>query len=793
MFQRLFLPAFILLCIGLNRTEAQSDCRLILTGKIYCADDQKLIPGAILFIDMASKGTQSDSTGKYVFPELCKGPVRILISSIGYQTLDTTIVINRNQRINFMLKASDIHLHYFEITANYIANQELQTVTKNTLEKKELLELQGLSLGDELKEIPGVNVLKSGATISKPIIHGLHSNRILILNNGVRLEGQQWGSEHAPEVDPFIATRLSVIKGAGSLRYGPDAIGGVVLVEPGALPSEKSIDGELNLVAESNGRAYTGSATLQGAFGKKTQGLSWRIQGTNRTSGSLSTPDYNLDNTGTIQHNYSAAIGYSRNNYGIETYYSRFFTRFGIFSGSHVGGDSTQLIEAFERDAPAVTGDFSYKINRGFQEVDHALWKTNAWYHFKKGGKLTAVFARQTDVRQEFGFNLPFTSNGVDLSNFPEADFQLTTHSTELVYEHKPIENLSGSIGVNFFTQGNVFRGLGYRSLIPNFRNYYGGIFLIEKLSLGKWLIEAGVRYDYRFQREYKLNPITLLKETPEYSFSNYTGNVGFTYKLNRKISLQSNVGKAWRAPSIYELNVDGIHSSTSTYEIGNHNLLPENALNSTASIQFKSDRFDLEIGGYYNYIANYIYLRPSLEYAVTYEGTFRIFRFVQTDAVFKGVDIQWNYRLNNHLSFESKTGLIWANDLEKDDYLTLITPNRFDNRLKYDFDRLGKINHPFIKIGFTAIPEQKRFPVNGDFIPPPKGYVLLNAAIGMQAGKKNPIVISITAENLLNQRYRDYLNFFRYFADEPGRNILLRIHIPFTIIQKTTQKNFNQ
>ncbi len=94
----------------------------------------------------------------------------------------------------------------------------------------------GESLGESLKDITGVTVLNTGSSISKPVIHGLYGNRIVILNNGVRQEGQQWGSEHAPEIDPLIGRKLEVVKGASTVRYGPDAIAGVILVDPEALP-----------------------------------------------------------------------------------------------------------------------------------------------------------------------------------------------------------------------------------------------------------------------------------------------------------------------------------------------------------------------------------------------------------------------------------------------------------------------------------------------------------------------------------------------------------------------------
>src|SRR3546814_18536850 len=103
-------------------------------------------------------------------------------------------------------------------------------------------------------------MLKTGATIAKPVIHGLHSNRILILNNGIRQEGQQWGSEHAPEIDPFIAKRITVVKGAETIRFGPDAMGGVVIVEPSELDRKSGINGEINLAGAANGRSGVASA-----------------------------------------------------------------------------------------------------------------------------------------------------------------------------------------------------------------------------------------------------------------------------------------------------------------------------------------------------------------------------------------------------------------------------------------------------------------------------------------------------------------------------------------------------
>ena len=149
-----------------------------------------------------------------------------------------------------------------EVTAE--KKQDISTNAKSELKGIPLFQTAGQTLSGSLQNIPGINAIQTGPTISKPVIHGLHSNRILILNNGVRQEGQQWGTEHAPEIDPFIANRVTIIKGAASVRYGSDAISGVILVEPAILAPDKPLEGEVNLVAGTNGQMGAGSATFAG-------------------------------------------------------------------------------------------------------------------------------------------------------------------------------------------------------------------------------------------------------------------------------------------------------------------------------------------------------------------------------------------------------------------------------------------------------------------------------------------------------------------------------------------------
>jgi len=794
-FSFIFIHCLILSCAVLAQDKS---CNLSISGTILCANDGKPLSFVAIGFLNTNQSAVSDENGKFKIKNICIGVFHLEASTMGYKKLDTVINMTSDRTIILKLQSDDIHLQEVHITGNKVDKQGVETVTKDEISGEKLNQTRGENLGDALKEISGVDVIQTGATIAKPVIHGLYSNRILILNNGVRQEGQQWGSDHAPEIDPFIATKLSVIKGASSIRYGSDAIGGVVLVEPADMPKLKSLGGEINFVGMDNSRLYAGSGILQGAFDKKLTGLSFRIQGTYRQAGDIQTPHYILDNTGLLEKNYSGELSYEKEYYGISVYYSHFYTELGIFTYSEAS-NGAQLLQLFSQPAPInfplsyyLQNGF-YKINRGYQLVNHDLLKVNAFTKYSRFGKLEATFARQTDARQEYDLDVPYSTNG-SLDNAPQNNFNLTTHTGELIFEHNSWHNISGSIGASFFTMGNVYTGLTYGPLIPNFRNYSGGLFIIEKWNpINKLTIEAGIRYDYEWQREYLLNLNTLDEYTPTQQYTNSTATIGAIYRFSPKLSLNANAGNGWRAPSVYELYAFGIHGATQTFEVGDSTLKVEKSYNFTTSIRYEGEKLEGEVGVYTNIIENYIYLKPTLTYRQTIDGYYPQFDFTQTNALFKGSDLDAKWHITKHLTYEPKVTLVYANDLINHSYLVLIPPQRFKNTLEYRWAKLGKLKNVFVSVSNLIVPQQTRVPPNSDFVPPPKGYTLFSASMGCTVHyKKQDIAISLQGNNLLNTAYRDYMDFFRYYADEPGRSIQLKVRIPFDIIPNRNLQEIN-
>jgi iron complex outermembrane receptor protein len=752
-----------------------SRCSCFIKGEVRDQHTGLPVVGATVLIVGQNHGVFTDSQGKYQISDLCPGTYQLECRILGYTPSLHKIDLTEGHQEDFNLEEKEIHLHDVEITAHRTDAPASQPLT--TISGSELFQTRGNNLAESLKGLTGVTSLQTGSSISKPVIHGMHSNRVLIMNNGVRQEGQQWGSEHAPEIDPFVATRLSVVKGAAGVRYGSDAIGGVVLIESEELPFNKPLSGEVNLAGFTNGRQGVSSATLQGGI-KGLTGFGWRAQGTLKRGGNIRTPNYHLDNTGLSEKNFSLSAGYRHKGFGIDLFYSRFDTQLGIFSGSHIGS-LTDLLNVIKNGEPLIKSGFTYDIARPNQNVQHQLIKAETHYHFKDGNRLQWTIAQQLNDRNEFDLHGP-RNDSIAALNRPELTFKLNTLINDMVWDHKPIAGkISGQIGVSSLYQYNLMRG---RPLIPNFNQFNIGLFWIERYAKNGWELETGLRYDYRTLSTHRI--VRKEKVSTDFTFSNFSGTIGATKSISQTLSAKLNVGTAWRAPNVSELFSDGVHHGAAAFEKGDSTLAQEKAINTIASVKYTTSKLTVELGGYYNYISDYIYLQPQPEPMLTIRGAFPYFKYTQTNAVFRGIDLSVDWELLKNLTLSSKLSYLNVYDKGNDNYLVMIPPNRWDNQMKYQIPALGQLKNVFISAGNLSVAKQKRAPENGDFAPPPKAYSLWNLQAGssIPVSEKNEVEISISVQNLFNTAYRDYLNRFRYYADDMGRQISLRLRWKFGV-----------
>ncbi len=757
-----------------NETWAQqpSDCTLSITGKIIDGHNAAPLAYANILIAPQQVGTISEENGDFELHELCSGPIQVTISHLGCETLkldlnlraDTTLVIELEHHIELLES----------ITVVSRRTVGSATQSKSTLEGAKLDALKGNSLGETLKSIAGVSTLKTGPTISKPIIHGLHSSRILLLNNGIRQEGQEWGSDHAPEIDPFAASRLTVIKGAATVQYGLGAMSGVVLVEPAELPQENHLSGQIHLIGRSNGQMGIAAGALQGGFGKW-KNFGWRLQGSIKRGGDLKAPDYVLSNTAMSERSYSINVGSQHSALKWNAYYSYFQTNLGILRSAHIG-NLTDLEAALASEKPLYIEDFSYQVQNPKQAVRHHLAKLQASWKWGGIGQLKGTYGFQLNRRQEYDLRRG------DRDDIPAIDLDLTTQSAELVFEHLPWKkHLSGKIGVSFLYQQNRnVPGTGVRPLVPYYNSPTIGIFWMEKWISDHWQLEAGARYDYKAITAKRFDAQQNL-QTNQLDFNGYTFTVGGYYQPNEALTLSTNMGTTFRPPNISELFSDGLHHAVAAIEEGSLDLQTEKAWKWVNMLKWERERLQFEIDAYLHLINNYIFLQPDAEPRLTIRGAFPVFTYQQTNARLWGIDFNGQLELVQHLLLRLKGNWVRAQDLEKGEPLIYIPADRIGGSLLYVIPGNGRLKDLQFSTGIEYTSRQNRVPEGVDYAPPPEGYALVSAEItgNLLLGKRT-LGIRLKAENLLNKAYRDYLDRLRYYADSPGRNIEISLQYKF-------------
>ena len=719
--------SFVIVCLGVAFGRAQSNCRNTLRGTVNDATTQKPIPFATVYVRETGSGATTDENGNFLIINLCRQIYTLEISHIECQHLTKMVEINGNTEGVFVLAHDDKILHDVVVKAKRVelaATQANANLSGVDLDKK-----RGETLGEMLKSLPGVTTLNTGATLSKPVIQGLHSDRVLIVNNGVRQEGQQWGLDHAPEIDPFIADKLTVLKGASAVKYGVGAIGGVILVEPRALRDTLGIGGEAIIQHFTNGRSGLLSGFLEG----KNERFSWRIQGTGKKSGDLKTPQYFLKNTGVEELNGSAMLGFDHENWKTEVFYSHFYSKIGIFKGSHIG-NLTDLKNAIERGKPQNETVFSYDIERPAQRVSHDILKIKTVVPTAEVGRLTMLLAGQYDLRQEYDAHRPGGKIPVGFDK-AEIAFESPTAQMRLDWEHKPIKNFVGGVGTEgLFQLNNTFAG----GLIPDFRQLTTGVYATERWRRfpSSLEIEAGIRYDFR---RLWTDSTRFGQTDKQFSYGNISANVGGIYHLKNWGKLTANVGTAWRSPNVNELFSNGVHHGTASFERGDPNLVPEKALSATCGFEVSTLNCQINLNVYQNNISNFIYQQPDTTVVLTIRGAFPAFSYRQTDAILRGGDVKFQARLVGDLWLKSSASILRAENSKARTWLPLMPADRWEMGLGHNFKNKN-VQNGFAEMSFARVGKQKRvenvMDATGettirDYAAAPEGYTLLNAAVG--------------------------------------------------------------
>lgn len=751
-------------------------------------------------VHIGNKTVNTNKKGLYEIKDLPSGKLKVSVSYVGYQTIDTLINVAADAQFNFVMKQNTEALYEVLVqqkNSGANASSVEQKVKGATIEK-----FSNQSLGDVLQEVAGVSGLKTGSTVVKPIVNGMFGSRVPIINNNVRMQDQEWGAEHAPNFDVNAAAKISVIKGASGLQYGGDAVGGLVILEPMQVKKD-TLFGRTMFNFASNGRG--GSVTTSVHKGNEL-GWSWNALATFKYMGDRQAPDYVLSNTGNREGNFTGDIKYTADNYFVSAYYSLYQTTIGILSASHTGSVN-DLYTSINNLRPSVINDFTYAIDNPKQQVQHHLAKINYNYYFDETASLAAQYAFQFNKRLEFDVRRG------DFKNVAALDLELSSHNLSVDFK-KAYHDWQLKSGLSAGFQNNFASpATGIRPLIPNYEKLDVGVYSVGSVDLSDGLVlDAGLRYDFssvnaaKFylksrweERGYDtLFPEFEVKEEgnqilakPSFTFHNFSASVGFKKTFAANLEWYTNLSLATRNPNPSEFFSDGLHHSTGVIELGDLSLKKEESLKLSSTVQKSWQDFSLSINPFVHTVKNYIFLRP-IGAETTIRGAFPVWEYQQTQALLGGVDVQTNWILAPQWQHRLTMAYIKGNDLDNNEALIDIPPFHFTNTIEW---RKKEWNQLVLELKSEVVFRQSQFPNNNfevnlidannnsqpailDISTPPPGYHLLHFYSEMQLQwlPKTQTTLAFSVQNIFNTKYRDYLNRQRFFADEVGRNFQIQI-----------------
>ncbi|AZI24567.1 TonB-dependent receptor [Pedobacter sp. G11] len=771
--KKLQLIGLVILYTLLSSTAFASALKDI-KGKVTDASNSQTLPGASIYIPDLKVSAVTNNDGEFTLNNLpAKGSYLVEVHYIGYKTATKIVNFSSTVTLDFALQPTAIETKEIVITGSLISSTSKRNSASSAVVGKDQLLQPSTNLIDALTRVPGVSQITTGPSISKPVIRGLGYNRIVTLDDGIKQQGQQWGDEHGIEIDQFKSDRIEILRGAASLMYGSDALGGVInILEPSTAP-EGQVKGEFITNYATNNGLTANSLMLNG----NQNGFVWRARGTYKNAHSFKTPTGYFPNSGFNETDLSGMIGLNKSWGYTHLNVSSFRNNIGFYEPAldDNGNFLKESGEAFLKQ------DFKNR-ELDFPRQDIRHFKIALNNNFILGnGNLKADFGYQQNQRRE-----------LEESTEPALFFDLKTYTADLKYYIHEINGWQPVFGLSA-DAGNSENKADDEFLIPDYNTYGIGVFAFAKKNWENSTFSIGARYDYR-----KNDGKQLIKDGEEIfapfqnKFSNVSGALGFTHQFNEEWNFKANAGSAFRAPNPAELASNGVHEGTFRYEIGNSGLSPERSYQVDAALEYEGKVVSASASIYNNYVHNFIYASNNGEIINAEGDDYPVYRYGQVNANLYGAEATLTIHPVPFIHFENTFGYVHAQNTSLNKPLAFIPAGTLRNELRFE-PKLKGTNDAYLSVGINSAFKQNR--VDDVFETPTSGYTLLNAGIGATFNLgKQPVKLSVSANNVLNQKYYDALSRYkpgRLDYENPnfgiynvGRNITFGLYVPFTLVK---------
>jgi iron complex outermembrane receptor protein len=785
----------IFLCLSIP-LFSQSNVQL--AGIITDAKTGKPLGGASIFIHDIKLGTISENDGNYIIKKIPAGKYLVEVTYIGYATVIENVDIKSATTKNFLLQQAAVEQEAVTVTGVASATKVKQTPQPISIIKRaDLLHTTSTNIIDALsKSVPGVTSLSTGPAISKPVIRGLGYNRVVVINDGIRQEGQQWGDEHGIEIDEFSIQKAEILKGPASLMYGSDAMAGVVNLMTNLPVEQGTIKGNILGSFIDNNNMYGVNGNVAGNL---KNGFNWNVYGTYKSAADYKNQyDGKVFNSRFNERNFGGYIGLNKSWGYSHLLISNFNQKLGVVEGTRDATTGQFLIFSETPYERIATNDElnSRELFTPYQHVQHFKIATDNNIQIGKGRLIFSV-GYQRNQRQEFG-------NPVAPST-PDLYFNLQTINYNVQYSFAEAKGWKTTIGANGMYQQN--QNLASEVLIPEYNLFDAGIFIFTKKSFtDKLTVSGGIRGDIRTLDSKLYMESGNVKFAPfKKNFENITGSIGLAYNVNKEVTLKFNAARAYRAPSIAELATNGVHEGTNRYEYGDVNLKTETSFQLDGGVEVNTTHVTFSVNAFYNNIQNYIFYRKlestnGGDSLVNNNGNLiQAFKFNQNNATLAG--LEFNFDIHPHpldwLHFENTFSFVagtFNQSFEGSNKLPFMPPPHWVSELKTDFKKAGSsFSNLYFKIEADNVFTQNRVFTAYNTETPTQGYTLLNFGTGADILSKGKALFSVylSLNNAADVAYQNHLSRLKYTdvnvvtgregVFNMGRNFNLKINVPLS------------
>ena len=711
-----------------------------LTGTVTDSSGTPLAQVRVTVLEVA-RFTLTDAEGRYSLAGLPTGSYGVSYALMGYAPQVRRVTLRDGTvTVNLALRSTLVELQELQVTASPIATTSLTSPQPvSVLSDQELQGNRSATLGETISLLPGVRNFSTGSGIGKPVIRGVSSNRVLVLSNGQRLENQQWGDEHGPQVESSDAERIEVVRGPASVLYGSDALGGVVNVItpdlPDALTTDPFVSGRLVAGYSSNNEQPDGTLSLQGARG----GFGFRGSFTGRTRDDVRTPAGPLFNSGGNTTNASGSVGHRG--------------AWGSVSGTYTRRN--EKVEIHEDPAEDPTATPFQRINDDLVHVKGSLPVS--------ASHLDITLGYERNRRREFE-----AADATDVA----LGLLSKTYSTDIRLHHPPVGRMAGIVGVSALR--NEVDKFGEETLVPDNSHNNVGVYAFEQVELGRWNLALGGRYDFR--RLQVDDDADLGVVAQHRTYNSVTGNIGLLYRVAEPAAIVLNVGRGYRSPTAYDLFANGVHEGTVRFERGDSTLRNETSINTDLALRIQGHKVTAEIGGFANFIDNYIFPDPTG--ATDPASGLQIFDITQGNARLTGFEAALEYHPAPFLHLRGTADYTRGQNTTSEQPIPLVPPFRATYSVRFESGQYRWVESSYLSLGGESNTRQNRADVD-DFTPP--GYTLANIAGGVVVplGSRS-VAVDLQMKNVFDKSYTNFLSRYKTYALDPGRNFIVRVTTAF-------------